>query len=635
MRAKRRIAHSHLSVVAASVVVLSLVMGESARLVFAGTAPPTRSPGAAIAPDPSSAEAVNVAGSVTLVSQTVEFVVEPPPAVSSDAEVNQVAKSDQSVRARVNSSYVLRNSGRAEQLLSLGFPLNDLSGIKDGNGNLPIVDDFSVEAGGVPLSHTLTSRTNPYGEGEPAIQWATFPVVLPARGEVAVGTGFTTTATGQWPIAQFNYSLETASAWRGNIGSSVIMLRLPYTATAENVFLSDSTFGGVIDGADVRWTRRNLVATNQNNFQVSILAPKIWQQIVAAREVVQLTPTISDAWVTLGRAYRAAIALDNGVALGGTRQFVPLAEQVYEKAIELNPNVAEVHQEYAQLIYDLRIAEDLNTVRALPQLEKIVDHVQTALQLDPSNPATASLLLNVKQLVQDLAARQPLAAVTTLLDQITAIEAMVVVSTPAEMATVVPEITAIAIDTVVVTDTTTSEMGVVPTMSVEEEVAVVAAQSTVAASSALTTTPSASEAAAIVGAAATVGARETVVAMASNVISGVPEIVITETSIAEPVVVTAEATADAALIVGTPRSIITTTTDVVGAASTSTPATGPQTLVARLGLLAVIGIACGVIVVLGILAAILVALFGRRRVADSSNKKDNNLPPSSGSSSMS
>ena len=621
MRAKRRIARSYYSVAAALVSVLAATMAGSSSLVMAGTAPPTRSPGAAISPDPSSVEAVDIAGSVGLVSQTIEFVIEPPSAILTDAEVpvGEIVQDDETVRARVNSSFVLRNSGRNDVSFNLGFPLNDLSGIKDANGNLPVVEGFDVDVGGVPTRYALTARTNPYGEGEPAIQWATFPVTLPGRTELAVGAGFTTTAAGQWPIAQFNYSLETATAWQGRIGDSEISVRLPYTASTENVFLGESTPGGVFDGVDVRWSRRNLEASAQNNFEVSILAPKVWQQILLAREAVALTPDSTDAWVALGRAYRAAIALNNGVPQGGTRQFVTLAEQSYEKAIELNPNVAEVHQEYAQLVYDLRIAEDLNTAQALPQLEKIVDHVQTALQLDPSNPATADLLLNVKQLVQDLAARQPSAQATALVEQVTAIEAMVVASAPASApvsadasatpeAPATPELvpadsTAVVTDTSVLTDT---QAGAVPTMSAEDEVAVAAAQSTMAASAVLTTTPSAPEVTAIAEAVATLGARETVVALAA--VAPAEQTVIAETAITEPVVVTGEATADAVVAIGT---AVSTTVAVEG-----TPGAAPQTLVARFGLMSIIGIACGVIVLLGILAAILVAVFGRRRKAN-------------------
>ena len=663
MKAIRRIACSHRSGwstgLTTGLLITLLAVGSIPGAVHAGTAPPTRSPGAAISPNPSSAETLDLVGSVSLAAQTVEFVVEAPPtAADSEIETEQVtALVPEQVHARVNGTYVLRNSSRSDLTLSLGFPLNDLSGIKDANGNLPVVEGFGIAVAGAPVDYAQTSRTNPYGEGEPAIQWATFPVLIPARNEVTVGSSFTTTAAGQWPIAQFNYSMETATAWQGRIGQSEIVLRLPYAASNENVFLSESTAGGVIEGDTVRWSRRNLVASAQNNFQMSILAPKVWQQILNARAAAAQTPDNPDVWVTLGRAYRAAIALDNGTPLGGTRQFVEQAEQAYERAIQLNPNIAEVHQEYAQLVYDLRIAEDLNTTRALPQLEKIIDHVQTALQLDPGDPATAELLLNVKQLVQDLAARQPSAEAKALADQITAIEAMVAsapqatsepaaapdatTSAPVVTDTISGEATGDVTGTLPLTGTnTTTGTGEinnaqaipVPTMSAEEEQAVVAAQATVAASAVLTTTPSAPEATAIADAFATVGARETVVANA-GAINAAEETsvadataIATDPSLTEPTVVTVEATAEAAIALGTPVAVETTTSRDIGI-------TEPQTLVARMGLLSIIGIACGAIVILGILAAILIALFGRRnttRTGTTTNTTTNK--PSDGSS---
>jgi hypothetical protein len=588
---------------------------------FAGTAPPTNSPGGSISPKPGALAAPNSTAEISLASQRIELNV----TGISGAEVTPGHDASEAVQATASSTFVLRNSTNTTATQGVFFPLNDVSGIKDSRGNLPAVDGFAATVNGTTVAHSIVTRTNPYGTSEPPLQWAVISATLPPNGEVSINTAFVAPAAGQLPLAKLNYALDTAAAWAGRVGQSAIVLALPYLATNENVFLDDSTPGGKFDGNSVVWNRRNFEPGNADNLKVTMLAPQVWQAILDARAAATANPSSAEAQRALAQAYQAAIALDNGVPQSGTGQFVTMAEKTYATAIELNPSSPDLHAELAQLLLDARLASELNTRGAAPLLEKIVSALQAALQLDPNHTAAARLLAQVKQIAQTL----PAATARRVLSAVATAEAALSPTTAGAQATAAPANTssagaAQATSEAQSTQTPSANAGAGAGTAVTETqtqtgavlegpavTAVVIARATISAMSAITGTLEAPAATAVAEAQATLGAASTALANTGAATTD------------------NQSTAESAAAASTPVAAATgPTSDPASSTSTGSaanPAAAGQTLVARNGILTWLAGACGVVLLIGVIGAVLVARMGRKRaeVTDASSKEVN------------
>jgi serine/threonine protein kinase len=87
----------------------------------------------------------------------------------------------------------------------------------------------------------------------------------------------------------------------------------------------------------------------------------------AARRALELDPTLSDAWATLGK-----IKLDSWDWAG--------MEQDYRKALELNPNNAKAHEEFGALLdANGRLDEGLRECQVAQELDPNHEHLSTAL----------------------------------------------------------------------------------------------------------------------------------------------------------------------------------------------------------------------------------------------------------------
>jgi TolB-like protein/DNA-binding winged helix-turn-helix (wHTH) protein/Tfp pilus assembly protein PilF len=87
----------------------------------------------------------------------------------------------------------------------------------------------------------------------------------------------------------------------------------------------------------------------------------------AARRALELDPTLSDAWVTLGK-----IKLNSWDWVG--------MEQDYRKAIELNPNNANAHEEFGALLDAMgRLDEGLRECQVAQELDPNHEHLSWAL----------------------------------------------------------------------------------------------------------------------------------------------------------------------------------------------------------------------------------------------------------------
>lgn len=453
--------------------------------VYAGTIPPGQSPGGSIAPGSSNnttgtgtgtsetgsgatadagASQTNgeVAETIALTEQNVRIVIE---ALPGDVTLPGSNVSDL-VQAQVSSEFTLRNAEKTDQSTVVQLPLSDLSGQKDGKGQLMEAQNYVVAVDGTVISPTVVEQINPLGSSEPSVKWMQFPITLTAGQRAVISTTYTTPAAGALPLAQFNYALDTASAWRGKIGQSTVTVQLPYAVNRQNVLTGDTetSAGAKLTGNTLVWSRRGFEPAAKDNLKLTLLAPQVWTNIQNAQAAVKQAPNDAEAQLSLARAYKGALLMDNGAAQGSTAQFVSLADAAYKKALKANPDSAEIHAEYAKFLADTGVAAALNTRRAVPVMTAILDEVDATLKIDPKNVTALGLLANMKQLATDEAQRNTSSAAQKLTGRIDGLAAAAGLTSPATLATAaaliaptaVVEVTQFVTGTTEVTDTATT-----------------------------------------------------------------------------------------------------------------------------------------------------------------------------------
>ena len=356
----------------AALCLTALALAATAR---ADVAPPEMAPGSNISP-----------GSQTQVVMSTERVV------------IEVQPAEESAIGKVKGDFVMRNTGPSEEQLKVRFPLGDPIG--GGNArDFPTVENFAVSVGGNILLTTVITTPNPLanlGQTEP-VKWAAFDVKFPAGQDVTINVTYTIKATGYPPSARFAYVLETGAGWKDAIGSADIVLRLPYQATNQNVFYEGTSPGSKLAGNEVRWHWDKLEPTPLDNLRVTILAPKTWQAILAARADVQAKPGDATALTLLARAYDAAITTK--FPTDEHDPFGTLSEETYERAVTAAPEVAPLHVEYARTIWDhMFVMADIS--QDDPNLRRVLAQISEALAIDPQNQGAKALLAEVQTAVE-------------------------------------------------------------------------------------------------------------------------------------------------------------------------------------------------------------------------------------------
>lgn len=365
---KRIAARHRIAAVAASI---SLIL--PATPVQADIAPPEQAPGSNIQPEGTT--------QVQMAAERVTIAV---------LRVKGARDTDLPV-ANVVASFTMRNTGNAPETMTVRFPLSDPDGRGDGFGSHPEIEQLIVAVNGKRLPTRVVTTTNPTGASEPPIRWAAFEVTFPPGKDVVINVQYILQSTGYPPYGRFKYILETGAGWYGPIGLATFVLKLPYPANEENVVLGRSTPGGQFFGDEVRWTFKDIEPTEQDNFYVTVLAPRVWEHILEARRRAQARPKSAAAWRELAQAYLSAIYGKYGVEIGG--KFVPLIEEAYRRAQENDPASAQLHAEWAQALLNLYppILE-LNPTA----VEKILAALKAAFERDPSNPLAQRVLSDIR-----------------------------------------------------------------------------------------------------------------------------------------------------------------------------------------------------------------------------------------------
>ncbi|HVF99910.1 MAG TPA: hypothetical protein VND68_08740, partial [Chloroflexia bacterium] len=342
---------------------LLLALAAGATTGFADVAPPRQPPGSNISP----------AEGTTQVRMLSEEVV-----------LDILADNDKAV-AEVSCEFIMLNMSDEAEQMQVRFPLADPSGQGSGFGQYPEVRDFQASVDGEVVATGIITTENPLSTETEPIRWTTFDATFPPGKEVRIGVRYTTDGTGNPPAQQFTYILETGAGWKDSIGSADLSVRLPYTATSENVLHyseRQTTPGGRFDGNFIRWRWDDLEPTRESNLEVTVLAPTTWEAILEARAATEASPMDPQTWVKLADAYQAATTSRYPIYEGDP--FAAFSHEAYARAIGLQPNDAQRHADFAALMWD-QLAVQAFPEEGDPWIARILNEISAALSLDPQN----------------------------------------------------------------------------------------------------------------------------------------------------------------------------------------------------------------------------------------------------------
>ncbi len=370
-----------------ALILLSVVSPKSVR---ADAAPPLPPSGVNVVPGSEITQVRMVAETVTLT-------------VSKDTTNAQKAI------AKTEAVFIMRNLGLAEEKMQVRFPLSFFNGSSDGYGNFPEIPSIDVKVDGETVQ---TKRENqPLYNGDFAyserdeIPWAVFDVSFPPSEDVIIEVTYTVKGFGSFPYQGFKYVLETGAGWNGTIGSADVIIRLPYEVNKSNIWVegvsgySEPTQGGVLSGNEIRWHFDELEPTRENNIEVIVVTPSLWESVLRETAAVEKNPNDGEAWGRLAKAYKEVARMPKGYLREDPagREMFELSKSAYEKCLALLPKDSLWHYGYADLLwshyyFDIYFMGIEDTQGVLPT---ILQELQTVLVLDPNNQQAKDLLTEI------------------------------------------------------------------------------------------------------------------------------------------------------------------------------------------------------------------------------------------------
>ena len=288
-------------------------------------------------------------------------------------------------RALVTADFTMRNLGTESESMAARFPI----GSNDGSGNYPEIRDLQVKVDGRTVGTRRTEGADPDYGGATA-PWAEFNVTFPPGEEVQVRVTYALDGSGELAYASFYYLLETGAGWKDTIGSTDLIVRLPYDASPYNIILDDETGwstttpGGVISGREIRWHYVDLEPGREHNLEVSLVRPSYWLSVLTERQNVTADPSDGEAWGRLGRDYKDVIVMRKGLREdAGGLELYEMSVAAYETALALLPEDALWHAGFADLLATHAYWTGWGSVDTRPEALRAMQEIQTALSLSP------------------------------------------------------------------------------------------------------------------------------------------------------------------------------------------------------------------------------------------------------------
>ena len=351
----------------ALVLVLAILAVPS--IVYADIAPPSHPPGSNPQPGGEGTE-------VRMMAETVLIEI-----LSNNA-------TDRLGQAKVTADFTMRNLGTETENMSVRFPISSYNGF----GELPELSNLSVKVDGKTISTQRILEEDPLWSSNP-IPWAEFNAVFPPEQNVQIQVSYLLDGTGYYPFVAYYYILHTGEGWNDTIGSADIIVRMPYEANQFNVIFdeqigwSQTTMGGVIDGREIKWHFEDFEPDRSSDFELSIVNPAVWQNIMREQTNLQANPNDGESWGRLGKLYKEIFLYKRDFRRdAGGQQIYHLSIDAYEKAVTLLPDDGLWHAGFADLLAVHAYYSQWEGRDATPEILRSMKEIDIALGLAPKDP---------------------------------------------------------------------------------------------------------------------------------------------------------------------------------------------------------------------------------------------------------
>jgi hypothetical protein len=260
---------------------------------------------------------------------------------------------------KVTATFTMRNLGNTDEQMDVRFPLDQTTrwgGLcKDFFPQFSPITDLRVKVNDLFVSTKKTYQTitiPTVEEPQPTITipcWEHFPVLFPVGKDIVIQVTYTTEPY-HFADASYIYSyiLETGTGWKDTIGAADIIIQFPYELNDSN-FYSCQPRDCVLNRNRIQWHYEDFEPTS--NVEISLLPPPLWQRIVLEMKNTAKNPNDGEAWGRLAKAYKESIKQRRGFrSEPAAIERYHLSKEAYEKAIALQPNDADWHYGYADLL---------------------------------------------------------------------------------------------------------------------------------------------------------------------------------------------------------------------------------------------------------------------------------------------
>ena len=303
-------------------------------LVWSDVAPPEEPFGGDVAPGDTTM--------VQMVSEVVEITVSEDELAREDFEFFRPV-------ADVDASFEMLNQGDEDELLEVHFPLN-MYLFNYADWPVPEVSDFAVWVNGQEVSWTKVMLEHPLDETSDAIAWAVFEVAFPVGQEVGLEVSYVMPAVGYSPRATFNYIFQTGGGWFDVIGEADLIVNLPYAPSELTIAYPELLpEGGVIEGNQMRWHFEDLEPTEDDDFSITVMTPKMVKEIQEAEAAVLAEASFENLDALTDVFYQVMTYKGMFVdeSWGG---FVPAYEEALMMMHALEPENREVRAKFAMAL---------------------------------------------------------------------------------------------------------------------------------------------------------------------------------------------------------------------------------------------------------------------------------------------
>ncbi len=260
--------------------------------------------------------------------------------------------------AEVEAVFTMKNPTSQAVSSTVWFPLaSALENVdwKLNPGENPLrIQQILAVVGRNPIGFTLKELPNPQGADKLPLPWASFPATFPAEAETVISVSYKLPLQPVRRVLAFYHIFHTAAGWAGAIGSTELILNLPYPASVETIagipagglrlppysfpwMQADLPINYRLEGNQVRFLWTDLEPDAQDDFAVWLRTPATWQELETARAAVLAKPQDGRAWLTLASTYYSQLGLDFNDLFIFNPTMLSAGLAAYQKAADLLP----------------------------------------------------------------------------------------------------------------------------------------------------------------------------------------------------------------------------------------------------------------------------------------------------------